>query len=154
MPQRFAHWTPKLNLYQTVSRISKADDRSLAASRGALVAEVGFDFVTRDGLHPPAFQVVIAAVEHGSRLGKLIEVAFDHILDKFVGGLASTLYGEVLEFLFGLGSEVDFHGFQGMKKRVLEQGKMVLSRASGRGDRQLPRQARAEALAIAVTYAV
>jgi len=94
-----------------------------AASGGALVAEVGFHFIAGDRLHPAAFQVVIAAVEHRARLGKLIEVAFDHILDQFVGGLASALRGEVLELLFGLGGEVDFHEFQGTEKPGLGQGK-------------------------------
>jgi hypothetical protein len=47
------------------------------------------------GFTLPPFRSV-AAVEHGARLGKLLEVAFDHILHKFVGGLASVLRGEAV----------------------------------------------------------
>lgn len=75
MPQLFVRWMPKLSLCRTDSRISKGVDRPFAASGGALVAEVGFDFRAGDGLHPSTFQVVITAVEHGAR--------FDHILHKF-----------------------------------------------------------------------
>src|ERR1039457_4502581 len=76
---------------------------------GALFTEVGFDFLAGNGLHSAAFQVVIAAIEHFAGLRKLIEISLYDILHKLVRGSASAPQGDVLELLFRLGGEMDFH---------------------------------------------
>src|ERR1019366_1989521 len=75
-------------------------------------AKVFKEFLTVDWLHPAAFQVVIAAVEHVPGLHKVIKVPLDNILHKLGGIFASALRGEVLELLFRLGREVYFHALQ------------------------------------------
>jgi hypothetical protein len=79
-------------------------------------AKVFKKFITVDGLHPAAFQVVIAAVEHVPGLRKVIKVSLDNISNKLGGISASALRGEVIELLFRLGREVYFHALQNTGK--------------------------------------
>ena len=67
------------------------------------------NLVAGDGLHPSAFQIVIAAVEHFARLRKLGEVSLYDILHKLVTGSAPALGGQVIQLLFRLGGKVYFH---------------------------------------------
>src|ERR1039458_4981370 len=71
--------------------------------------------LTIDGLHPAAFQVVIAAVEHLPRLEHFVKVPRHCVLNQVVSP-ASALRGQVFEFLFRLAGEVYFHGLQGTGK--------------------------------------
>jgi hypothetical protein len=93
-------------------------------------AKVFKEFLTVDGLHPAAFQIVIAAVEHVPRLRKLIKVSLDNILHKFVGISASALRGEVLELLFRLGREVYFHTLQDTEKPAPGQRQKIRAAAA------------------------
>ena len=69
----------------------------------------------------PGDEVVIAAVEHFTRLRKLNEVSLYDILHKLIGGSASALRGEVLELLFRLGGKMYFHGSQNTGKPGVRQ---------------------------------
>ncbi len=71
--------------------------------------QMGKGFFSVDGLHPAAFQFVIAVVEHFPRLCQFVEISGQCILQKLMRR-ASALGYEVVELLFNVGSEMDFHG--------------------------------------------
>jgi len=75
-----------------------ADSTSANPAGGALFAEVGFNLVAGDRLHPAAFQIVVAAVEHFVRVRKFIEVPLYDILHNLVGGSASGCGARSLSF--------------------------------------------------------
>src|SRR5271157_3157386 len=85
-----------------------------------LFTQAGYNLISRDGLHPAAFQVVIAAVEYVARLHQLVEISGQCILQKLIGP-ASALLCEVVELLFNVGGEVHFHRLQSTEKPRLWQ---------------------------------
>jgi hypothetical protein len=51
------------------------------------------------------------AVEHLAGMHKLVEIPLDYVLHELVRSPASALQSAVLELLFRLGGEMNFHGF-------------------------------------------
>ena len=64
-----------------------------------------------DRLDAAALEVVIAAVERLAKLVQLLDVGDRGVLDNVVGRLAAQR-SEILELLFRLGGEVNFHGLR------------------------------------------
>lgn len=99
-----------------------ARDRScLAVALGfGFRFQTGKGFFSVNGLHPPAFQVVIAAVERLPNLEHFFKISRHGVLNEVVRS-ASALRGEVFEFLFGLGGQVYFHAFEDIGKPAFGQ---------------------------------
>jgi hypothetical protein len=104
------------------SRVCRQGPRRLpggARGRSCLAVTLGFGFrfqtgkgfFSVNGLHPPAFQVIIAAVERLPNLEHFVKISRHGVLNEVVRS-ASALRGEVFEFLFGLGGQAYFHAFE------------------------------------------
>ena len=89
---------------------SRCSFRAVALCFG-LCFQASKGFLAIDRLHRSTFQIIIAAVEHIPRLDQLVEISRQCILQDLVSP-TSALGGEIVELLFNVGGEVDFHGFR------------------------------------------
>jgi len=103
------------NFGDVLGRLREAENLVRSSARGAFQKFIfalpqrfkeGFSV---EGLHPAAFKIVEASIEHLSRAGQFVNQTCHGVLHQLVGG-SSAQRRQIIQFLFKLWREMHFHG--------------------------------------------